>query len=118
MKLRIDTVHAHGDVNEERVLMTVMEDCDLARYLVMDTTYIGTKISNEHRHVKWLPQITAKKGERVCLYSKKGTTAKQTHDEVIWHKLYWNSGTAVWNNTGDAAVLFEVSEWVTTKAKT
>jgi hypothetical protein len=118
MKLKIDLVHAHGDVNEERVLLTASDSCNLTNYLIMDTTYVGEgRISNVHRHVLWLPPTEVKKGERVAIYSKKGTYSKATHDGIVWHKIYWNSGSAIWNNTGDAAVLMNVTDWKTTKAK-
>lgn len=117
MKLKIDLVHAHGNVNEERVLLTATDDCNLTNYLIMDTTYSGTGISNVHRHVLWLPAAVVRRGERVAIYSKKGTYAKEIHDGITWHKVFWNSGTPIWNNTGDAAVLMNVIDWKTTKAK-
>lgn len=117
MDLKIDLVHGHGSINEERVLLTATADLNLSRYLIMDTTYVGENLSNEHRHVKWFPAYSIKKGERIALYTRKGTYSKELHDGVIWHKIYWNSGAPIWNNTGDAAVLFQLTTWKTTKAK-
>ena len=32
------------------------------------------------------------------------------------HRFFWGLGSAVWNNDGDAAVLFEMRTWKTTRA--
>ncbi|NVZ52817.1 hypothetical protein HX792_20900 [Pseudomonas sp. B6002] len=118
MKLIIDSIHGHGDASEERVLMTVVEDCTLNRYMVADTTYTSSgKLSNKHRHTYWFGTVEAKKGERVALYTKKGSYSKSVHAGVTWHKCYWNSGSPIWNDEGDAAVLFEINTWKTTRVK-
>ncbi|MFM0527284.1 MULTISPECIES: hypothetical protein [Paraburkholderia] len=118
MKLRIDGVYHHGKKENEHITMTVLEDCELHYYLVMDTTYRDDgKISNVMRHVKWLPTRSAKKGDRISLWTKKGTDAVAEVDGVTWHSCYWNSNAAIWNDDGDAAVLFEINSWKTTRAK-
>lgn len=118
MKLRIDAVHNHGQANEEHITMTVLEDCNLRYYLVMDTTYTKDgKISNTLRHVKWLPDRQVSKGDRVSLWTKKGDDTKVTTNGVTWHRCFWNSNAPLWNDDGDAAVLFEVNTWKTTIAK-
>jgi hypothetical protein len=118
MKLKIDSIHGQGDSAEERVLMTVVDDCTLNRYLITDTTFTSSgKLSNRHRHTYWFGPIDAKKGERVALYSKSGTYAKTVRSGVTWHNHYWNSGSPIWNDEGDAAVLFEINAWKTTSMK-
>lgn len=118
MKLRIDKVHGHGDASEERVLLTVIEDCNLNCYMVSDATYSEDgKISNKHRHSKWFVTKEVKKGERVALHTKVGDRKTVSKDGTTWHHEYWNFKSPIWNDDGDAAVLVEISDWVTTKAK-
>jgi hypothetical protein len=118
MKLRIDNVVAKDKKRGERVLFTVLEDCDLTHYMVMDSTFTTEKeISNEHRHVKWFSSLAVKKGERVCLYTGVGSYSKDVHDGITWHKIFWGLKSAVWNDDGDCAVLFELTTWTTKKAE-
>lgn len=119
MKLRIDEVHGHGNAQQERVLLTVIEDTDLKYFIVADTTYTadGQSISNKFRHTKWFQPWPVKKGDRVALWTKHGTDATSLHDGVRWHQFYWNSGAAIWNDAGDGAILFQLADWRTTRAR-
>lgn len=111
MKLKIAGVYHHGDLNKEHVVLNVLEDCNLSAYVLMDTTYDKEgKVSNKHRHVKWLPALQAKKGHKVSIWTKKGTDQSSTaEDESTWHRVYWNMNTSVWNSDGDVAVLLQIS---------
>lgn len=118
MKLRIDKVHGHGDESEERVLLTAIEDCNLNCYMVCDATYSdGGKISNKNRHSKWFVTKEVKKGDRIALHTKVGERKSISKDGTTWHHEYWQFKSPIWNDDGDAAVLIEISNWVTTKAK-
>ncbi|WP_409497520.1 hypothetical protein [Pseudomonas fragi] len=118
MKLKIDVVHGHGDATEERVLLTVLEDCNLNCYMVCDATYSRDgKISNKNRHSKWFVNKIVKKGERVSLHTRVGEDHDEKQGGVIWHHIYWNFKSPIWNDDGDGAVLVEISDWVTTKTR-
>lgn len=119
MKLKIDSVHGHGDQKEERVLLTVLENTDLHYYMISDATFTkDKKLSNRHRHSKWFDAREVKKGERVILYTRTGTnTTVKGDDGVVWHKIYWGLKTGVWNDEGDAAILVNIRAWNTTATK-
>ncbi|QQY31741.1 MULTISPECIES: hypothetical protein [Chryseobacterium] len=65
----------------------------------------------------WFVSKNVKKGDEVILYTKSGTnkTEEINGGKNKRYTLFWNLGNSVWNNTGDAAVLFEVRTWKTTK---
>ncbi|WP_460952589.1 hypothetical protein AB6N16_08050 [Pseudomonas marginalis] len=118
MKLKIDFVHGHGNASEERVVLTVLEDCDIDNYMICDATYKsdGT-LSNKSRHSKWFPSKNVKKGARISLHTRVGEDHDADHKGVTWHHIYWNIKSPIWNDTGDAAVLLELSKWATTKTR-
>lgn len=119
MKLRIDSVHGHGDQKEERVRLTALGDCNLHYYMVSDATFTkGGKLSNKHRHSKWFDPKEVKKGDRVVLYTRKGKDVTVKGDDgVVWHKVYWGLNSGVWNDEGDAAVLININSWNSTAVK-
>ncbi|WP_395490724.1 hypothetical protein ACG1VR_08770 [Cedecea davisae] len=117
MKLKIRTIHAHGKASEEYVVLDVLENCNLNRYIVADTTYTKDGyISNKVRHTHWFTASEAKKDDIVILYTREGLNneTKQSNGSTIFH-CYWELRSAVWNDDGDGAVLFEVNDWSTTR---
>lgn len=110
MKLKIENIYNHGTLDKEHVVLSVLEDCNLSAYVLMDTTYDKDgNVSNKHRHVKWLPSVQAKKGDRVSVWTKEGSDKSVTSDGTRWHRVYWNMNTSIWNNDGDVAVLLQIS---------
>lgn len=109
MNLKINRVIDYGTLASERVNISVLEDCNLCYYIFIDTTYVGdTTISNKMRHMHWFTPRDVKKGDDVILYTKSGITKTEEINEGKnkRYTLFWNLGNPVWNNTGDAAVLF------------
>jgi hypothetical protein len=84
--------------------------------MIMDTTFADDlHISNKHRHVYWFPDKPVKKGDFIALYTRIGrNTEFDNKASSVTHEFFWNMRTQVWNNTGDAAVLINTSQWNTT----
>lgn len=119
MNLKVVSIHNHGNASAEYVLLEATSDTNLKYYMIADTTYTSTgNISNKLRHTFWFGTHDIKQGELVVLRTGTGTndTFTNTAGKVV-HRFYWGLGSAVWNNTGDAAMLFNISSWNTTKAK-
>ncbi|WP_343658864.1 hypothetical protein [Chryseobacterium sp.] len=117
MKLKIKKVIDFGTHDSERVWLEVTENCNLDRYVITDTTYVGEKISNKVRHVHWFGPKPVKSGDEVILYTKKGKESTESINEGknTRYFLFWGLDSYVWNNSGDAAILFEINTWKTTK---
>lgn len=116
MKVKIKSINNKGNYNQEYVTLEVIESCDIGWYLLSDSTYTKAgQLSNKVRHIYWFPDKAVKKGDYVWLF----TRGKQDGDKEEWtntsdtrtHAFYWNLRTAVWNDDGDYAVLFEISGW-------
>lgn len=119
MKIEIDKIVDHGTLNSERVMISVLQDTDLKYFIVADTTYTdATHISNKLRHMHWFNSKSVKEGDKVELYTKAGKDSEE--DIGNGNKKYiihWGLGGPIWNNDGDAAILFHVDSWKTTKTK-
>ena len=119
MKIKIDQIIDHGTLASERVLISVTEDADLSYFIVADTTYTSTdKISNKLRHMHWFAPKSVKAGDKVELYTKAGTNSQtDIGNGNTRYIIHWGVGNSVWNNEGDAAILFAIQTWKTTGAK-
>lgn len=113
MKLKIVSVHNQGDFDKEHVLLRAVEDCNLTHYLLADTTYIKDDVvSNRLRHTYWFIDKPIKKGDYVSVWTKSGIDTEGTmQDGTPIHRLFWNLKTAVWNDTGDCAILVYTPNW-------
>ncbi|WP_370307591.1 hypothetical protein [Sinimarinibacterium flocculans] len=113
MKLEIISVHGRGEYDNEHVLLKVTDACDIGHYMLGDSTYTADgKVSNKVRHTYWFPDTEVEKGDLVSLWTKAGTSTYGTTksgDPV--HRFFWGLKTAVWNDTGDCAVLWEMNTW-------
>ena len=118
MKMEIVSVHEKGNRNQEYVEMKVLEQCDLKYYILADTTYTSeNSISNKLRHMYWFAAKEAAKGDYVFLYSGKGTNKSYKNKAgTTTHVFYWGLDSAVWNDDGDGAILFEAHIWKAKKA--
>ena len=118
MQLKVIGIYEQGDASKEYVVLEATADCDLRYYAVADTTYTtDTSISNKLRHFYWFAPKSVNKGERVVLRTGKGKDDSYTTTNGIKvYRFFWNLGSAVWNDDGDAAVLFKIAAWNTTRA--
>lgn len=113
MKVKIRSIHGHGDAFEEYVVLEVLEDCNANHYMIADTTFTADgKISNKVRHTHWFYSAELKKGDFIILLTGAGTdhTDKRNDGSTVYYR-YWGLKTAVWNDDGDGAVLYELNNW-------
>lgn len=118
MELQVVKIHEQGKQNSEYVELKVLANCDLTYYMITDTTYTSeTSVSNKLRNVHWFSPKTVEKGDLIFLRTCKGKNeSSENKDGTTTHIIYWGLEKPVWNNTGDAAILFQFKTWKTTKA--
>lgn len=113
MKLEIRFVKGHGDLEEERVVLKALSDLNVGTYVISDTTYYSDdEVSNELRHIYWIPDKQVEKGDLVVVYTKSGkdkTTNNKSGNKT--HFFYWGLDRTIWNKEEDAAVLFSLEAW-------
>jgi len=119
MNLEIVSIHGHGDVDSEYVLLKAAAACDIGRYILADSTFFANgRISNRLRHFFWLPDKEIKKGEFVSVWTKAGANNSGVlNDGTPIHRFHWGLRSAVWNDEGDVAVLLHTDEWSIKKAR-
>ncbi|HBK3300187.1 hypothetical protein I5679_13965 [Citrobacter koseri] len=117
MKAKVRTIHGHGKASEEYVIIDVNEDCNADHLMIADTTYTPKgNISCKVRHTHWFYPTALKKGDVLALFTGTGTdkSVKQASGNTVFYR-YWGLKTAVWNDDGDGAILFDINTWSTKK---
>jgi hypothetical protein len=120
MKLQLTEIVDRGTHNSEKVLIDVVEDANLQDYIIRDTTFTkGDKISNKWVHAHKFLKQSVKKGDKVVLYTRTGTDSKkELENGNTEYTYFWDLDSSVWNNDGDAAVLYELRAWHTLAVNT
>jgi hypothetical protein len=119
LEVEIEGIQGHGDASTEYVRMRVKADCDIGNFILADTTYVGPgQVSNLLRHMFWFPNGRVRAGDTIILRTGTGKDAQEAaKGGSTKHRFHWGLGSAVWNDTGDAAVLLKVEEWTFRKAR-
>ena len=96
---------------KEMVVMKVSENCDLASYIVFDSTYDDDEQSNLNRHSYMFPIQEVKANDYVLLYTGNGENNHYPNlgGSTTW-EFYWGLDINVWNKDGDEVVLIKVAE--------
>lgn len=114
MELSIRNVQDTEDHESERLLIDVEADCNLASFIVFDSTYTAQNtISNKIRHSYWFWGKNVKKGDLVVLHTTSGVDSSNETGDV--HHFYWNLGNNVWNNDHDGASIVKIAGRITKK---
>lgn len=103
--------------NNEKLVLKVLEDCNTAGYMIMDTTYDGDgHPSNIFRHCYIFPKKEVKRGDYIWLFTGKGNnTSYANKGRTITHEFYWGSDELIWNNETDIAYLLHYDDWESKK---
>lgn len=115
MKVKINGVYSPGDIEKERVSLTVLENVNMSNYAIMDHTFKQDgDLSDKGRHSYRFPSKLVSKNDFVVLYTKEkpmGVKDEKVEKDIKHHFLYMGRKSTVWNkNGGDTCTLMEVHD--------
>lgn len=114
MKLMIKSYGDIGNLNDERIGMRVLEDCNLKFFAVYHTSVNEKGFYNRPKHVFWFYPKDVKAGDEVVLYTRKGADNTIDKDDHQVHFIYWGLDQSI-ANKGDCVVLSEIKDWMIEK---
>jgi hypothetical protein len=119
VKISIHSIAGHGDYRTEAVYLSVLQKANLGHYMLADTTYSANppKVSNLNRHTYWWGAFEVPAGDVVVLHTCRGQYSKVPVGGGFVHHFYWGLEKAVWNDSGDVAVLYQIDKWQVKAAK-
>jgi hypothetical protein len=118
MNLKISSFADAGNLDKERIVLNVLEDVDIGRFVLMRsrTNDGGDPISGT-KDAYWFPDKGVKKGDLVVVYTKAGKpSTKAMASGNTAHFYYWQKKSAFWGpESGNVAVLLEAPVWTSKK---
>ncbi len=116
MKVRMTKILGFGDSENERILIDVLEDCELGNYVLALSNIVNDiSISNKIENVYWLENQELKKGDLVIVYTKRPGTAIQKFENqsgAMSYFLFWNLDTTISSKQDKKVVCLETT-WST-----
>lgn len=94
MKIQFNKILDSGSEENERLLFTALESCDLGNFIVTLAKKVGDhRVSSHLENVKWLDDVELKPQDIVVIYTKrKGEGVKTIQNEggQTSYFLFWN----------------------------
>lgn len=113
MDIQVLYVKNAGDNKKERIVLEVLNDCDIGEYILFDTTYSGDYVSDKIKHSFWFPDKKLKAGDKIIVYTKEGENKKKENSKGnSSYFLYWGLDCTVWNKGADCAILIKIADYV------
>lgn len=109
--MEIQVIKVEKEEGKEMVVIKASEDCNLASYILFDTTFDEDDPSNLNRHSYMFPNQSVKANDFVLLYTGEGEDKNYPNraGSTTW-EFYWGLDVDVWNTDGDEVILVKVSE--------
>ena len=110
MELKVIKVEKDNDI--EMLVMEVTEDCNLWPFIIFDSTYVDTQVSNLHRHSFIFPNLNVKANDFILLYTGRGENNHYFNrgGSTTW-EFYWGLENNVWNQDEDEVLIVKAAEF-------
>lgn len=113
MKIRFDRILDSGNAEDERLLFTVIEPCNLGNYVIaLAKKMADHRISSHLENIKWLEDADVKPQDIVVIYThRKGEGIKniQNKSGQTSYFLFWNLSDMLMELGDNSVVYFETS---------
>ena len=113
MFIKIKYIRDAGDIDNERLVLQTILDCEIGNYLtsVSTETNNGNSVLSGIRSTYWFPDGTIPAGSLVVLYTKQGkNSVKNNNDGSKSFFYYRNETVPVFSDPNSCAIIFEISK--------
>ncbi|WKZ76119.1 MAG: hypothetical protein QY303_04320 [Vicingaceae bacterium] len=119
MELKITGIGDKGNLGNERIGLKAISDCQLKYYQLYRTNFLKSGgFYNRSESVYWFAPEEISAGDRIVVYTKKGTDkVKENDDGTKTFFLYWGLNEAIFTDDNKGVVLVEINSWKTSKGK-
>jgi len=114
MNVEISSIAKAGQLDGERIVLRVTEECDIGRFAVF-RCFSSEKERNVQSgnvpNVFWFPDKKVAAKDYVVVYTKSGASSeKKNSDGTTSHFFYWRLDAPIWTD-GYTPVLVNTATW-------
>lgn len=106
MRVEIRGIIDEGIHNSEKIVVDVLEDCNIGHYMILHTNYTHhEKPSNKIKSIYIFPSQLMKQGDTVILYTKEGKNSMVEKAGKMIYSYYWNLNQCIWNHAEECVII-------------
>jgi len=110
MKLLLGQVHSQGSASHEVLTLGVIEDCNLARFIVGSFVVTRKKVGRRLAGSIWLPNWQVVGGDTVHVHTGNGRNRRESREGGRRvHHIYMKRLQPIWGSKRRRAVLLEIA---------
>jgi len=118
MEIVISSIGDKGNINNERIGLKVLRDCDLKYFQLFKTHFVKEGFYNRAYASYWFTPQTAKAGDLIVVYTKKGDDSiKKNSDGTTTYFLYWGLNEPIFTGSNKGVVLAQIEDWELSEGK-
>jgi len=113
MEIKVSQVIDGGDIQNERIVLDVIGDCNLAQYILFQTRTLGDGLFSPALSAPyWFSNKIVKAGDKIVLYTKSGRNGNKAYSETqTAHFFYWGMPNPMWDNPDSCAVIMDIYDY-------
>jgi len=114
MDLEIYAIADKNDLQNERVAINVLKECNLKFFLLFKTHFTEKGFYHESDKSYWFTPRKVSAGDTIIIYTKSGTEKikKDEKNETTTHFIYWGLKSPIFTDDSKGVVLAQVSDWM------
>ena len=113
MRIGINFVSDKGNIEKERLTLTVQADTDIGEYALIQTDFDGEDVLSTVHQAFWFPYKPVTKDDLIVIYTKPGeTNTKELEGGKTAHFYYWGLNEPIWDNDVRIPILLHAPTWV------
>jgi len=119
MELKIISVGDKGDLQNERIGLQAIKDCEIKFYQLFRTEFLESGgFYNRSTAAFWFAPKNIKAGDKVVVYTRTGVDKSEVKaDGTTVHFFYWGLNQAIFTDNKHGVVLAEMVNWEISKGK-
>jgi len=114
MNIKLKSIADKGELERERIVISILRDTDIGDYTLMQTGYkeATNRVTTTVYDTFWFPNKEVKMGDLVIVYTKKGKNKeKELTDGCKAHFFYWKRLEPLWNVAQRGVVILYSPTW-------
>ena len=112
MELKITGIADKGNIENERIAIAVLKECDLKFYLLFQTYFSVKGFFHKSSNSIWFAPRKVQPKDKLVVYTKSGEESYRTNEDgTTTYFIYWGNSSPIFIDEKQGVVLAEINDW-------